>query len=248
MLIRSAQDTPFLTAEWRALVMLNYEIDPGYLLPLAPKGTELDSWSGKHFVSVVGFLFLNTRVLGLAMPFHRNFEEINLRFYVKREAEGGRRRGVAFIKEIVPRAAVALAARWLYNENYVALPTWHAIRREPNAAGKGESVAYGWTLGDRAQRVEISTLGEAQPLRQGSEEEFIAERYWGYSWQKDGGTVEYRVDHPPWLVRRAQSCRLQCDAERLYGRPFADALRGEPSFAFLAEGSEVAVFRRRRIA
>ncbi len=75
---------PFLTAEWRHLAMLNYEIDPVILRPFVPSGTELDSWNGKTYVSIVGFLFLKTRVRGLAIPFHQNFEEINLRFYVRR--------------------------------------------------------------------------------------------------------------------------------------------------------------------
>ena len=118
---------PFLTAEWRYVAMLNYEIDPAILHTYLPRRTELDSWNGKTFVSMVGFLFLKTRVLGLPIPFHQNFEEINLRFYVRRKTEEGWRRGVVFIKEIVPRAAIALTARWLYNENYVALPTGNVI-------------------------------------------------------------------------------------------------------------------------
>ena len=107
----------FLTAEWRYLAMLNYEIDPATLLPLTPKGTELDAWNGRTFVSMVGFHFRNTRVMGWAIPFHQNFEEINLRFYVRHKAENGWRRGVVFVKEIVPRATIALTARWLYSEN-----------------------------------------------------------------------------------------------------------------------------------
>jgi uncharacterized protein len=117
----------FLTAEWRQLAMLNYEIAPALLEPRLPTGTELDLWNGKTLVSVVGFRFLNTRVWRIAFPFHGNFEEVNLRFYVRRKADDGWRRGVVFIKEIVPRAAIAFAARKFYNENYVALPMDHKI-------------------------------------------------------------------------------------------------------------------------
>src|SRR4026208_556537 len=95
--------SPFLTAEWRRLAMLSFEIDPRVLSPLVPAGTELDEWQGRTFASLVGFLFLDTRVFGLAVPFHRNFEEVNLRFYVRRMASDGLRRGVVFVKEIVPR-------------------------------------------------------------------------------------------------------------------------------------------------
>src|SRR5262245_60741200 len=120
----------FLTAEWRHLVMLNYEIDPAALRARVPAGTELDSWNGKTFVSLVGFRVLRTRVLGVPVLFHRSsigkgisrtswgsFEEVNLRFYVRRRAPEGWRRGVVFVKEIVPKAAVAAVARWVYNEN-----------------------------------------------------------------------------------------------------------------------------------
>lgn len=248
MAMESGRATPFLTAEWRHLVLLSYEIDPGLLLPLAPKGTELDSWNGRHFVSLVGFLFLNARVRGLVIPFHQDFEEINLRFYVRRETKDGRRRGVVFVKEIVSRAAIALTARWFYGENYVSLPTRHIIRAEEASPEKTERVKYGWKFRGRCQFMEVSTRGEPQPLAQGSQEEFITEHHWGYSWQRDGGTMEYRVDHPRWLVRRAQTCRLQCDVEEFYGKRFADALSGEPSSVFVAEGSAVAVYRGRRIA
>ncbi|HEX8362069.1 MAG TPA: DUF2071 domain-containing protein, partial [Longimicrobium sp.] len=90
----------FLAAEWRDLVMLNYEADPAALRPLVPAGTELDAWGGTTYVSMVGFLFLRTRVLGIPIPFHQDFEEVNLRFYVRRRGPEGWRRGVVFVREI----------------------------------------------------------------------------------------------------------------------------------------------------
>src|SRR5271167_2804911 len=119
--------SPFLTAEWRSLVMLNYEIDPAVLQRFVPAGTELDQWQGKTFVSMVGFLFLKTRVMGISVPFHSNFEEVNLRFYVRRFTDEGWLRGVVFIKELVPRRAIAWTARVFYNENYVAVPMDHNL-------------------------------------------------------------------------------------------------------------------------
>jgi uncharacterized protein len=175
---------PFLTAEWRYLVMLNYEIEPAILLPLVPKGTELDTWNGKTFVSMVGFHFRNTRVMGWAIPFHQDFEEINLRFYVRHKAEDGWRRGVVFVKEIVPRATIALTARWLYNENYVALPTGNVVCQSKDTAKKVDSVKYYWTFGNRAHFIELVTRGEPSHFVGGSEEDFIAQHYWGYSSQE----------------------------------------------------------------
>ncbi|MFO1512450.1 MAG: DUF2071 domain-containing protein [Verrucomicrobiota bacterium] len=234
----------FLTAEWRQLAMLNYEIKPSVLAPFVPAGTRIDSWEGRTLVSVVGFLFLKTRVCGFPIPFHRDFEEVNLRFYVQREAEDGCRRGVVFIKEIVPRAAIALIARKLYNEPYVALPMSHRIGTEP---GVRHSVTYAWRMSGRENGLRLTARGEAQPLRAGSEAEFITEHYWGYNKQRDGSTMEYRVEHPRWRVWTAESARLECEVAELYGEQFKDALRCPPSSAFLAEGSAVTVFRGVRL-
>src|SRR5687767_14420287 len=109
---------PFLSAEWRYLAMANFRIEPAVLEPFVPRGTRLDMFHGEAYVSLVGFLFRDTRVLGFSFPRHRDFEELNLRFYVVRDVEGESRRGVVFIKELAPRWAVCTIARALYNENY----------------------------------------------------------------------------------------------------------------------------------
>ena len=231
----------FLTAEWRNLAMINYEIDPAILQPLVPHGTELDSWQGKTFVSEVGFMFLNTRVAGMAIPFHRNFEEINLRFYVRRKAEDGWRRGVVFVKEIVPRLAIATVARVVYNENYVARRMWHGTDLSEASFTKTGVVEYGWMEKTGRNFLRVRATGKAQPLVAGSEEEFITEHYWGYAAQRDGGTVEYQVEHPSWNVWQVSEAEFSCDIERVYGAQFAEALRGKPSSAFVADGSPIIV-------
>ena len=233
----------FLTAEWRRLAMLNYEIDPAALLPYVPAGTALDDWEGRHYVSVVGLLFVDTRVWGARVPFHRDFEEINLRFYVRREVGDEVRRGVVFVKEIVPKRAVAGVARAVYGENYVAMRVGHWARSD----GDGCEVGYWWGKAAGECRLRLRVEGEAGALGDGSEEEFITEHYWGYAAQRDGGTLEYEVEHPRWRVWRAREAELRCDVERVYGREFAEALGGEPASAFLAEGSPVVVRKGVRI-
>ena len=241
------QTGKFLTAEWRYLAMLNYEIDPDVLLPYVPPGTELDCWNNKTYVSMVGFLFLNTRVLGVPIPFHVNFEEVNLRFYVRRRSEEGYRRGVVFIKEIVPKFAIAKIARAFYNENYVALPMRHITKKLNAASESGMLVEYGWLFNERWNVLRVQTQGEAEPMTSGSEEEFIAEHYWGYSAQKDNGCVEYQVEHPRWRVWQVSDCELDCDVAALYGQAFVPYLQESPSSAFLAEGSSVVVRRGSRL-
>lgn len=233
---------PFLTAEWRYLAILNFEIDQAVLAPLVPVGTEVDIWRERTFVSVVGFLFLKTRMLGMAIPFHRNFEEVNLRFYVRRKSNGAWRRGVVFVKEIVPRWAIAFTARALYNENYSALPMHHRIERD-NHAGAVRSVSYSWLFSGRENRIDLAVEGVPQPIQEGSEAEFITEHYWGYARRRDGSTLEYRVEHPRWRVWMVGEGRFDGDVARLYGAGFVESLRQPPASAFLAEGSKVAIFR-----
>ena len=237
--MKSTLPKVFLTAEWRHLAMLNYEIDPAVLAPFIPAGTELDFWKGKTFISVVGFLFLNARVRGIPVPFHQNFEEVNLRFYVRREAGDGWRRGVVFIKELVPRAAIAFVARTFYNENYVSLAMAHEIGQSD---GEIKSASYFWEFNGGRNHLKLSVRGTAQPLAEGSLQEFIAEHYWGYARQRDGSTMEYHVEHPHWRTWETQAAELRCDGAGLYGDNFRETLERPPSSAFLAEGSEVKVF------
>jgi hypothetical protein len=212
-----------------------------------PAGTVLDSWEGRTFVSLVGFRFLDTRVLGLPVPFHRHFDEVNLRFYVRREHPDGPRRGVVFVKEIVPRRAIAWLARTLYGENYIALPMRHDVEMpHVEAPGPGHA-AYEWRFRGRWQRLAATVDGPAAPAAPGSQEEFITEHYWGYARRRGDTTVEYQVEHPRWRVWRATAAELRCDVAALYGPEFAEALSREPSSAFVADGSMVTVRRGARL-
>ncbi|HEU0185759.1 MAG TPA: DUF2071 domain-containing protein [Blastocatellia bacterium] len=231
----------FLRAEWRRLAMLNYEVDPAVLRPFVPRGVELDTWDNRHFVSVVGFLFLKTRVLGLPIPFHQDFEEINLRFYVRRRAEEGWRRGVVFIKEIVPRWAIAAVARAVYNENYAARRMRHRMDLDNGTIAPDGSVEYSWRDGAAWHHVCAKTSGGARSLVAGSEEEFITEHYWGYAAQRDGGCVEYQVEHPRWRVWRTSGAAFECDVKRVYGPQFVECLGAKPASAFVADGSAIVV-------
>jgi uncharacterized protein YqjF (DUF2071 family) len=234
----------FLEAEWRFLAMLNYEVDPGLLLEVVPPGTELDRWNEKVFISLVGFRFLKTKVWGIPFPFHRNFDEVNLRFYVCRLEGDEIRRGVVFIKEIVPRWLIAAVARSVYKENYVALPMSHKIDRN------GDSrlvVQYRWRSRSGWNGMNLSVTGSPVAPVEGSHEQFITEHYWGYAAQKSGGCLEYRVAHPPWKVWSGQAAKIEGDMSELYGPELAAAIGGAPVSAFLAEGSEVVVHGGRKL-
>ncbi|MEO5818610.1 MAG: DUF2071 domain-containing protein [Gemmatimonadaceae bacterium] len=243
----------FLTAEWRNLAMLNYIVDPALLLPFVPKGTELDAWQGRTYVSLVGFMFADTRVLGVPIPFHRTFEEVNLRFYVRRTVGGEVRRAVTFIRELVPRRAIALVARLGYNEPYTALPMRHAFvvpAGAPNATESSalDSAQYEWKLGSEWCGMRVDTNGAPCAIEPGSEEEFITEHYWGYTKQRNGSTVEYQVQHPSWTARAVSRATVFGDLRQLYGDAFAARLRRPPDSALLADGSAISVSLPRRLS
>jgi len=215
--------------------MLNFALDPGVLAPRVPRGVELDLFRGTCYVSVVGFMFLDTRVMGVPIPFHRNFEELNLRFYVKRETGGELRRGVVFIKELVPRFMIAHVARLAYNEPYEAVPMRHTVLPE---AGQ---YRYAWDYAARPCFVEGTRTAPLEFAAPDSEAAFITEHYWGYTRLRNGATAEYQVEHPTWRTAPLATHRLQADIELLYGPEFGAALRVPPRSALVADGSAIVV-------
>ena len=230
----------FLTAEWSNLVLFNYAVETALLEPHVPSGTELDLFEGRAYVSLIGFEFNRTRVLGVPAPLHRSFEEVNLRLYVRR----GERRGVAFIRELVPRYAVAAIARTAFGENYQCVPMTHRID-----ADGADTIEAEYTWGPARSRcaMRMETEGAAHLPAEGSLAQFITEHYWGYSAQRDGGSLEYEVQHTQWPVLEARRAEFMGDTKDFYGAEFAQVLERPPDSAFFAAGSAVTVIKGTRI-
>ena len=229
----------FLTARWQDLIMANYEVDPLLLADLVPAGTELDLHEGRCFVSLVGFMFLGTRVLGVPVPFHINFEEVNLRFYVKRETEGETRRAVCFVKEIVPRYAIATIARVLYGEPYECWSMGHE---------RSESrVAYSWSKNGGANNLSVEIDESVGVPPAGSHGEFIIEHYWGYTKRGAGRVDEYKVEHPKWELFSVRDEVIDVDFGKTYGEQFAHLSGAKPYSVLLARGSEISVYKGKSI-
>lgn len=222
--------------------MLNFAVQPEIVAPLVPPATELDFEDGETFVSVVGLLFLDTRFLGLPVPRHRDFEEVNLRFYVRRKSADTWRRGVVFIRELVPRRAVALVARTFYGERYLALPMKHEIKH----VDRSIDVEYSWRRGRKWESLKMTATGEPQAIAAGTHAEFITEHYWGYTSLRSG-CGEYRVEHPRWKIWNASDFELNADVATLYGQQFAETLNHPPRSAFIADGSPIIVRQRELI-
>jgi uncharacterized protein YqjF (DUF2071 family) len=223
--------------------MLNFAVDPKIISPLVPPGTEIDYENGETFLSVVGFLFLDTRLLGLPIPLHRDFEEVNLRFYVRKKSADTWRRGVVFVRELVPKRAIATVARVFYSEPYLAVPMSHDIDHKDGKM----TVEYSWKRGRKSEHLKLTASGEPQTVPAGSHAEFITEHYWGYTSFR-GGCSEYRVEHPRWKIWSAESFKLSADVAALYGAAFVETLASPPRSAFIADGSPIEVLLREQLS
>ena len=229
----------FLTAKWHDLVMANYEVAPELLIDRVPRGTSLDFHDGKCFVSLVAFMFLDTRVLGFPVPFHINFEEVNLRFYVVRDLPEEMRRGVVFVKEIVPRYAIATVARVFYGEPYEA---WRMSHEKT-----GNNLNYAWWKGDDINQIKIEIGENTGVPEESSDGEFIIEHYWGYTKRGESRTDEYKVEHPKWELFSVDDYKIKVDFGELYGEEFAFLSGEKPYSIFMAKGSEISVYKGARL-
>ncbi len=227
----------FLTAEWRKLAIVNYSVDPDLLKPYLPYKTELDFWNNKCYVSLVGFRFLNTRIKGIPIPFHRHFEEVNLRFYVRYKHSSGWRRGVTFIREIVPKRALTFVANTIYNEKYITLPMKHQWDQNKDLL----FVSYSWKLKQLWNQFSVSADATPIELAPGSEEEFITEHYWGYTPHNNQKCSEYGVEHPRWSTYDVKNYNIEVAFDQVYGISFQFLNKQIPNSVMLAEGSEIVV-------
>jgi uncharacterized protein YqjF (DUF2071 family) len=233
----------FLKAEWKNLALINYEVDREVLEKYVPAGTEIDIWDNKCYVSLVGFMFENTKVLGVKIPFHINFEEVNLRFYVKRFENGEWKRGVVFIKEIVPKKAITFVANTLYEEHYETQKMKHQIIKNENT----DSFYYQWKNGENWNSIEVETKKVLKEIEVGSEAEFITEHYFGYTKISSETTFEYEVTHPRWEQLEVVNHNLTVDFRKTYGNDFAFLQNIKPTSVLLAKGSEIEVKNKRKL-
>jgi uncharacterized protein YqjF (DUF2071 family) len=233
----------FLTANWKNLALFNYEVEREILEKYVPNGTEIDLWNNQCYVSLVGFMFKNTKVLGLKIPFHINFEEINLRFYVKRFENGEWKRGVVFIKEIVPKKAITFIANTLYQEHYETKKMKHKIIENKDT----NNFIYQWKNDKKWNTIEIETKKELSKIEVNSEAEFITEHYFGYTKINENSTFEYEVTHPRWEQLEVLKYNVDIDFEKTYGTDFGFLGNQKPNSVFLAKGSKITVKNKKKL-
>ena len=234
--------TTFLTARWENIIMANYKIDPDLLQPYLPHGVVLDTYDNAAYVSLVGFMFVNTSLFRVPIPFFGSFEEVNLRFYVKRVDGAEVKRGVVFINETVPFQVVATLANKLYREHYISIPTRHANKRSDHS----EFVQYEWNRKDRWNRMEVNVGNNTEAMQPGSIEEFIFEHYYGYNKFDQQLSQEYRVNHPRWKVNPVIDYKIDCDFGAMYGDAFSVLNGLQPDSVIMSKGSAVSIDWKRR--
>jgi uncharacterized protein YqjF (DUF2071 family) len=228
----------FLKAYWKNLILINYSIDPEILQPYIPNGTTLDLHNGKCYISLVGFMFKNTRVLGLKLKNHVNFEEVNLRFYVKQN----NKRGVVFIKEIVPKPLITIIANSIYKEHYQTMKMKHTI----NENKKSNFYQYQWLIDNEWQSISVTTEKIPKIIMEDTLDEFITEHYFGYT--KNGSkTLEYEVKHPKWKHLQVIGYDIDVDFKKTYGQSFKFLSSKKPKSVILAIGSKITIRGKKKL-
>ncbi len=228
-----ASRRPFLTARWEHLIVASYAVPEPLLRPLLPPGMDLDFQDGKCFASLVGFQFLDTRVLGVSWPAHRDFAEWNLRFYVRR----GPVRGVVFVREFVPKPIVAVVARLIYNEPYRVARITGAIKSEPPTV----TVSYTLRRGSRSHSLWVAADPESRPIQPGSREDFFLNQSWGFGTSRRGRRLQYEVVHPPWEIFPIRESVIDVSWGEMYGPEWSVMEGVQPVCVALAKGSPVSV-------
>lgn len=217
--------------------MANYAVDSTFLLPFLPKGVEIDTFNGEAYVSLVGFMFKNTRLFKVPIPYLGTFEEINLRFYVIRKEGDEWKRGVVFINETIPFKPVAWVANWLYKEHYISIPTKHTW----NINAENKEITYQWKMGEEWNLMKVNASTKKQPMAVGSMEEYIFEHYYGYTKVDNTTSQEYKVNHPRWETNQVNDYKIACNFGKMYGQSFDFLNNKKPTNVIVAEGSEVSV-------
>jgi len=233
----------FLKAEWRKLAIANYVVDASVLQKLVPYKTELDLWQGKCYVSLVGFMFLNTKTFGIKIPFHVNFEEVNLRFYVRFKENNEWKRGVVFIKELVPKMAITFVANTFFKEHYQTVPMNHFWKESEERF----EIQYSWKIKNSEHSIHLVSKKESKEIPAESEAEFITEHYWGYTKIKENITFEYEVKHPRWRHYEVLNSQIEVDFATVYGDEFKFLNHIQPLSVMLFEGSDIIVEKKTTI-
>lgn len=236
-------NVPFLKAQWKELTLVNFALEPDFLINILPVGLDPDLLHGKAYASLVAFDFESIRVGGIPWPGYTQFPELNLRVYVRCSEAG--RRGVFFIRELIPGKIPTAIARVAYNEPYSACP----LTRSHQALVNGAQVQRtDWIWKGAPNYLEVEVGPETMMPATDEDANWFKEQEWGFGHSRLGELLRYHVTHPRWMVRKVHRCDYEVDWLGLYGPIWARQLEGaEPDSLMHCIGSEIAVYPPRSI-
>lgn len=224
-----------LSGQWRKLIMANYSVPSSILKKYIPHGTKLSLFNGQCYATIAGFMFLDAKIKKLKIPFNHNFEEINFRFYVENaDPAAAPQKGVVFIKEIINRPLIGIAARLIGGERYTIHPTRHVYETQKNNL----LISYHWKQ-EEWFRLQVKAENRHYPFSAGSEEEFILRNHYGYTKNSNESTSKFFVEYPEWVIYPIQKYKINVDFGSLYGVEFSFLNQKVPHSVYLAEGSDI---------
>ena len=226
----------FLTARWENLAIITYKIHPASLSIYIPPGLAADTINGDAFVSIVAFDFNDIKIKSLRIPFHVNFPEINLRFYVKDE----NRNGVVFISEFVDKYFVPFVANSVYNENYKRI----RMKKVMKILDGDDVIHLNYNMNMKGREFNLNMKAKQESFIPGENtiEHFIKEHEWGFGKSRRGKLLSYKVVHPVWEVCPVTHFSHNFDFGLIYGNKWEMLNDEKPFNVMFAKGSEVKVF------
>lgn len=216
---------------------MNYIISPEILENYLPAYTIIDYFKGNCFTSLVGFPFRNVEIAGMKIPFYTDFEEINLRFYVKRFDGTTWRKGTVFISEIANKSALKFLANSFLHEKYQTLETRQEIKENSELI----ETKYSWRTWMNWQFLNLISEKPSESVAEGTEAHFIMDRSSGYQKYDTATTNEYGISHPKWNIYPIRSFDINVDFEESFDSNFPVLNETLPHSVILARGSSVAV-------
>ena len=238
--MNSKKKRVFLESKWQRLVSINYVVDAKILEPYIPAGTELELFNNKCFVSLVAFRYDDTKLLRFKVPFHTQFEEINLRFYVRRKLPNRQWRSeVAFTKLFFPKPALSAVANSIYKENYETRRMRHTWKEDE----KFLYTSYGL---NKSHWHQFSIISEKDPIpiEFNSPAYFFSKHYWGTSQIDSKASTEYMIEHPEWFTYETVKADINFDFGLLFGDDFESLTNSKPDSVQMFDGSDVTIYRR----
>lgn len=187
--------------ELHDVIFVHWQVELDELKEFVPGELEIDLWQGKPWVSLVALTLKNLRPRYVpAFPLISNFDEINLRTYVKQAGK----QGIHFLSMEAGKKLSAKIAR---------LASGLPYRYSKISRGKTELRSFNPEFHDTLE-IKFSvenTISHKDPL-----DKWLTERYVLFQVIKDE-INEFNIHHSQWPLRNIEIEKLKMDYRRFKG-------------------------------